>query len=146
MKKTMHYKGHRWTNDELVTLMKMWANDEMVSDIAAELKSTNVSILKQVQRLRANGIPLAKRSKGHEPGKSNHSWTQSDVEYLIRRRNERATSEQIAIELLRTPNAVDGMIQRLRKENITVAMRGNGVRRLWDVNILKAITTQSLAI
>ena len=144
MKKTTHYKGHRWTHEELIKLMQLWANEVPILDIANQLKSTQISILKQVQRMRKDGIPLARRRKGHVANKSNNCWTQGEVEYLLRRRNEKATSNDIAIELERTPNAVDAMIQKLRKENVKVAMRGNGVRRLWNAESLKILTTNKI--
>jgi biotin operon repressor len=142
MEETLHYKGHRWTNEELVKLMKYWAADATLDAIATELSSTKTSILKQVQRMRKAGIPLKRRRKGHITDRVNTSWTQGEVEYLIRRRNDRATSEEIGSEIGRTPNAVDAMIQKLRKDNVQVAMRGNGVRRLWDSEALKALTMQ----
>lgn len=144
MKKTLHYKGHRWSNDELVKLMQLWANETPIIEIANSLKSTQIAILKQVQRMRKDGIPLSPRRKGHTANKSNSNWTQGEAEYLIRRRNEKATSGEIAIELERTPNAVDAMIQKLRKENVNVAMRGCGVRRLWDAESLKIMTTNKV--
>lgn len=139
MKKTAHYTGHKWTEAELISLMKLWADDEPLAVIAGELNSSQTAILKQVQRMRKAGVPLSRRRKGHVAGRTNKSWTQAEVEYLIRRRNEKSTSEEIAIELNRTPNAVDAMIQKLRKEDVPVKMRGNGVRRLWDAETLKAV-------
>lgn len=139
MKTTTHYKGHRWTNDELKTLMSMWQNDLQIDNISKKLSCTRSAILKQVQKLRMNGIPLKRRDAGHRNGIKNTLWTQGEMEYLLRRRNEKATSEQIAIEIGRTHNAVDAMIGKLRKQNINIAMRGNGVRKLWDAEALKMI-------
>ncbi len=145
MKTTTHYTGHRWTNEELKTLMIMWANDDPIAIIEDALKVTHVAILKQVQRMRKSGIPLKRRTRGHKHGSRNKPWTKGQVEYLVRRRNDKATAEEIAQDLERTPTAVNAMIGRLREEGVDVAMRGNGVRRLWDVNELKAlnITIQS---
>lgn len=145
MKKTTHYKGHRWTNDELRLIMKMWAEDVPLTEIAEATNSTTVAILCQVQRMRKNGIPLKRRDKGHVQGRTNTPWTQGEVEYLLRRRRERATSESIAIELNRSANAVDGMIGRLRREGLTVNMRGKGVRRLWDAESLRVLALDDIA-
>lgn len=139
MKKTAHYTGHRWTETDLVLLMKLWADGRSLIEIAGTLNSSQTALLKQVQRMRKSGIPLERRKHGSIAGRTNKNWTQGEVEYLLRRRNEKGTSEDIAIELNRTPNAVDGMIQKLRKEDVPIKMRGNGVRRLWDAEVLKAV-------
>ena len=146
MKKTTHYKGHRWTTDELKQLMTMWAANKPLEEISSELKVTQVALLKQIQRMRKNGIPLSHRRNGHVAGRKNNNWTQGEVEYLLRRRNEKATSEEIGAELGRSPNSIDAMIQKLRKEDVNVAMRGNGVRRLWDAEALKAVNLHSMPI
>lgn len=143
MKTTSHYKGHRWTNDELKTLMKMWADDSSMDEIVKALNSTHRAILKQVQRMRTNGIPLKRRDNGHRNGVNNTLWTQGEIEYLLRKRNEKATSEEIAINIGRSSNAVDSMIAKLRKEDVNIAMRGNGVRKLWDAEALKAVSLQN---
>lgn len=140
MKTTTHYTGHKWTNDELKKLMKLWADDIPLDTIASELNSTSKAILKQIQRMRTNGIPLKRRTNGHQDGVRSTLWTQGEIEYLLRRRNEKATSEEIGSEIGRTPNAVDGMIQKLRKENVPIAMKGNGVRKLWNAEHLKALS------
>lgn len=139
MKKTTHYKGHRWTDAELTLLMKMWAEDDPLDEIANRLKSTKTACLKQIQRMRKAGVPLHKRRNGHAATVKYKNWTQGETEYLLRRRNDKATSEEIASELGRSPNAVDAMIQKLRKEEVPVAMRGSGVRRLWDAEWLKVV-------
>lgn len=143
MKTTKHYHGHRWTTDELKQLMQRWADREPLADIAEALGVTQTAVLKMVQRLRTNGVPLERRTKGHIAGRSNKPWTQGEVEYLIRRRDEKATSEEIAIELGRTTNAVNSMIGQLRSQQVDVAMRGCGVRRLWNADALKVVTLQS---
>lgn len=65
-------------------------------------------------------------------------WTQSEVEYVIRRRNDKISAEQIAEELDRTFLGVQALIQKLRKEDVPIRMLGSGKRRLWDVSALKA--------
>lgn len=140
MKKTTHYKGHRWTNDEIVSLMQMWSAKEPLLIICENLNVTQTAVLKQIQRLRKSGVPLERRINGNKQGNAVRAWTQGEMEYLIRRRNEKANSEEIGAELNRTPNAVDAMIQKLRKENVYIAMRGNGVRRLWDAEYLRGLS------
>lgn len=95
-----------------------------------------------VNKLRKNGIPLERRQRGHVAGRANTLWTQGEVEYLIRRRAEGATMDEIGIQLGRTPNAINGMISKLRSEDVPVAMLGQGVRRLWNADALKAVFLQ----
>lgn len=142
MKKTENYKGHRWTTEEIRVLMKLWADEKTMADIAEFFQLNQTAILKTINRLRKAGIPLARRTRGHKAGHSNKPWTQGDVEYLLRRRAENATSEEIGNELGRSFVAVNAMIQTLRKENVPVAMRGHGVRRLWDVEALKGLSVR----
>lgn len=142
MKKTLFHTGHRWTTDELRNLMKMWADEEPLGAIAAAMSCTTAAINKQILRLRENGIPMKKRTKGHKAGRAYLPWTQGEAEYLVRRREEKATCESIAVDLGRTWNAVNAMIGALRKEQVPVAMRGSGVRRLWDAEALKMVATQ----
>lgn len=143
MKKTEHYKGHRWTNDEMKTLIELWNNPEVpVKDIATKLNVTHYAILHHVGRMRKHGIRLLKRRAGNFAGRHNKSWTQGEIEYLVRRRNEKATNEDIANELGRTWNAVQVMIGKLRSEDLKIAMRGHGVRRLYDVEALKSVSLQ----
>lgn len=138
MKTTSHYKGHRWTDEQLRELMRLWAGESTMEEIQASLQSTRPAILKQIQRMRKAGIPLARRDRGRKIGDINRLWTAGETEYLLRRRNEKATSEEIGAEIGRSPNAVDSMIQKLRSEGVDVKMRGSGVRRLWDAESLKA--------
>ena len=142
MKKTKHYKGHRWTNGELKKLMKMWADSESVYNIANSLNCGTNAIQKMVVKLRKEGIPLERRRRGHAAGRSNTLWSQSEVEYLLRRRYEKATVEEIGMELSRTWNAVNAMIGKLRTEGVSVPMFGQGVRRLWDANSLKKLSLE----
>ena len=139
MKTTLHYKGHRWTNEEIVSLMASWSKGVSPQDIAKRLRVTPYAVAKMVVRLRLNGIPLERRRKGHVLGRYNTPWTQADVEYLLSRRKQRATMDEIATDLGRTHNAIQGMIQRLQQEGVSVPMYGMGVRRLWDPNTLRAI-------
>lgn len=143
MKKTTHYKGHRWTTDELRLLMKLWSEDAPMDEISAQLKSTPKACEKMLYALRKQGVPLARRHQGHQHGVVNKCWTNEDVQYLLRRRIEKATAEEIAMELGRTRHAVEYMVQALRKEGVPVAMRGNGVRRLWDADKLKSFAVQT---
>lgn len=138
MKKTKHYTGHRWTTQEIKDLMQLWDKDATLQEIAELLNVTTTAVLKMVLRLRKEGIPLRRRTKGHQAGQSWKPWTQAEVEYLVRRRAEKATCEEIAADLGRSWNAVNCMIGTLRKEGAPVAMRGMGVRRLWNVDALKA--------
>jgi biotin operon repressor len=124
--------GHRWTDEELKSLMASWAEGWDVAIIADNLNVTRAAVLKMVVRLRSNGIPLAKRQAGHVAGRRNQPWTQEEVEYLVRRREQLATTEQIAIDLQRSWSSVQLMIGKLRKEGVPVKMLGCGVRRLWD--------------
>lgn len=143
MKKTTFYKGHKWTPDEVRKLMALWADEEPLPLIAEALNQTTSAVLKMVQRLRKEGIPLARRRRGHVAGRANKPWSQGEVEFLIRRRSEKATLEDIGVALGRSWNAVGAMVQTLRKEGVPIAMLGNGVRRLWDANALIGLATQS---
>lgn len=134
MKKQSH--GHRWTDDEIKSLMASWSENRHVNLIASDLNVSRAAVLKMVVRLRRNGIPLARRAKGHIAGRANKPWTQEEVEYLIRRREESETTEQIAVSLDRSWNAVQAMIQTLRREKVKIKMLGCGVRRLWSVDRL----------
>ncbi len=139
MKRTKHHHGHRWTDEELKELIRLWDNDVSPDQIANQLGSTVYAIDTMVVRLRQNGIPLKRKKGGHAYGqRAGKPWTQGEIEYLVRRRNERATGEEIARELGRTHSAIEGMVQALRRANVPIAMKGNGVRRLWDPDRLRA--------
>ena len=71
----------------------MWLAGKELDDIAAEFGSTRYAINKLAGRLRRDGVPLPRRNAGHRAGRRNKLWTQSEVEFLIRRRNERASAE-----------------------------------------------------
>ena len=135
MKTQQH--GHRWTEQELRTIISMWLNDVEFDEITARVNCSRAALQKVVQRLRKEGVPLPRRKNGHRAERVNKPWTQEEVEYLVRRRNENVSAEQIASELDRSFLGVQGMIQTLRKEGVSVKMLGNGVRRLWNVESLK---------
>lgn len=140
MKRTTHNYGHRWTQAQVKRLMEMWGHRASVETIAAKLDVTKNAVAKMVVRLRKEGVPLERRTRGHVAGRRNKPWTHAEVEYLIRRRAEKATCEEIGLELGRTVSAAAGMVQKLRGESVPVAMLGCGVRRLWDPEALKAMT------
>lgn len=129
--------GHRWTNDELLKLIGDWVSGIDIDEIAKSFQCTRFGINKQILRLRQDGISVPRRTSGHKAGRHNKPWTQAEIEYLVRRRNDKATAEQIATELDRSFFAVQAMIQTLRKEKIPVKMLGMGVRRLWNPEVLK---------
>jgi len=139
MKTTTHYKDHKWTNEELRLLMRMWAEEKTLEEISEALNSTPYAISKMVVKLRRQGVPLARRKKGHVAGRKNASWTQGEVEFLYRRRQESATAETIAMELGRTYHSVNAMILKLRGEGVKVPMLGSGVRKLWDATALQTM-------
>lgn len=130
--------GHRWTEAEMRELIGMWLNGKPTEEIAVHFGMTTRSICNLAQRLRRQGVPLPRRQQGHIAGRFNKPWTQEEAEYLIRRRNERASASQIATELDRTHNGVAGMIARLRDEGVNVRMLGAGIRRLWNAESLRA--------
>jgi biotin operon repressor len=137
----------RWTEEEIKKFIGLWLGGKELDDIALEFGSTRYAINKLAGRLRRDGIPLPRRNAGHRAGRRNKLWTQSEVEFLIRRRNEQATAEQIALELDRSFLAVQGMIQKLRLEGVRVRKLGNGKRRLWDAESLKgAIAGRGLRV
>jgi biotin operon repressor len=137
MKTTAHRHGRRYTTEELRRLMELWAAGEPLEAIAEALETTTRAILHVVQRLRADGVPLARRTKGNKTGRSHKPWTQEEVEYLFRRRLAGASAEEIAHDLDRTASAVQQMVDVLRKQGVPVPMRGQGVRRLWSAEALK---------
>lgn len=136
MKTTKHRNGRRWTTEELKKLMQLWEEGASLDSVATALGATTHAVLKLVQRMRADGIPLARRTRGHKHGRSNKPWTQEEIEYLFRRRLTGATNEEIAVDLGRSWSAVQNMVGLLRKQGAPVAMKGNGVRRLWSVDAL----------
>lgn len=129
--------GHRWTDEELKTLIAMWFGGKEFDEMAAVLGTTRFALNKQICRMRKEGIPLPRRTQGHKAGRRNTPWTQEEVEYLVRRREQKATAEDIATELDRTFFGVQGMIAKLRTEDVPVPMLGNGIRKLWCPEKLK---------
>lgn len=137
----------KWTNADMRKLIAAWLKGDELDAIAKQFKTTRYAISKLVLRMRRDGIPLPRRTKGHRAGRAFKLWTQSEVEFLIRRRNEQATAEQIALELDRSFLAVQGMIQKLRIEGVDVRKLGQGKRRLWDAETLKgAIAGRGLRV
>lgn len=132
--------GHRWTNEEMASLIRMWGDEIPQSDIAVALGVSIPAMNKVVTKLRNAGVPLKYRQKGAVAGRSNKPWSQSEVEYLMRRRTERISVSQIAAEMNRTPYALSAMIAKLREEGVHVAMLGQGVRKLWNPDLLRGIT------
>ena len=130
-------RGHRWTDAEMQRLVGLWLQDMDTADIARELGTTIHAINHVTQRMRKNGIPLPRRKRGHRAGRYNKPWTQEEVEYLIRRRNDNATAEEISVELDRTYGGVSGMIGKLRDEGVDVKLLRQGTRRLWSPEKLK---------
>ena len=129
--------GHRWTNDELLKLISGWIEGKELDELADMFGCTRHGINKQVSRLRRDGVVLPRRQNGHLAGRRNQPWTQSEVEFLVRRRNDSVSAEQIGVELGRSFLAVQAMIQNLRKEGIDLRMLGCGVRKLWSADTLK---------
>jgi biotin operon repressor len=138
MDKLAARNDRRWTDAELKKLIGLWLGGVELDAIAQEFGSTRYAVNKVVGRLRRDGVPLPRRNAGHRAGRRNALWTQAEVEYLFRRRNEKATAEQIAEELDRSFLAVQGMIQKLRQDGVSVRMLGQGTRRLWDADALRA--------
>ncbi len=130
--------AHRWTEEQMREFIGMWLGGKELDDIATHFNLSARSISKIATRLRRNGVPLPKRNPGHRAGRYNKPWTQEEIEYLVRRRNEKATAEQIADELDRTYNGVAGIIAKLREEGVNVRMLGKGNRRLWSAEKLRA--------
>jgi biotin operon repressor len=128
----------RWTEAEMRRFIGMWIEGKELDDICEAFGTTRYAINKLAGRLRRDGVPLPRRNAGHRAGRRNQLWTPSEVEFLIRRRNEKATAEQIALELDRSFLAIQGMIQKLRLEGVRVRQLGRGTRKLWDPEMLKA--------
>jgi biotin operon repressor len=130
--------GHRWTEAEMREFIGLWLGDTPTEDIAAHFGVRPRSVLKLAGRIRRDGVPLPKRKQGNFAERRNKPWTQEEVEYLVRRRNDRANSQQIADELDRTQHAVAAMITKLRQEGVNVRLIGHGTRRLWNAETLRA--------
>ena len=117
----------------------MWLRGVETEEIALHFSITVNGLNKAVQRLRKNGIPLPLRRNGHKAGRCNKPWTQEEVETVVRMRNERASTNEIANTLDRTFFGVQAMILKLRgEEDVPVVSLGEGRRRLWDAERLRA--------
>lgn len=131
--------AHRWTTEEFQVLIGMWLRGASMDEMCARFGIALTGLNKVVQRLRKNGIPLPLRKNGHKAARRNKPWTQEEVETVVRMRNERASTTEIATALHRTFHGVQGMILKLRtEEDIPVVSLGEGRRRLWDADRLRA--------
>ena len=130
--------GHRWTTEELKKLMLLWSDGKPLEEIAIELGVSRFGAYKMVLKLREQGIPMPKRERGAAKHKSYRAWSQAELEYLIRRRKDGTTAEEIAIELNRTFLAIQGMISKLRREGVAVQQYGQGRHALYDMNAVRA--------
>ena len=138
---------HRWTDDELKSLMAMWLKGDDLDAIAHVFGVSAFAINKQITRLRQNGVPLPRRSPGHRAARFNMLWTPEEVEYVVRQRNEGDTYETIGNALGRTYSAINGLLKRLHKEGVPVRMTGRGKRRLWNPDRLReAIIGRNLLV
>ena len=139
--------AHRWTEAELKTLIAMWVSDDDIEVIAKHFNVTRHAINAQVWRMRSEGVPIPRRRAGTQAGRSHTPWTQEEVEFLVRRRRDGATAEQIGVELGRTFSAVQAMTQTLRKSGVQIRMFGSGKRRLWSPQSLQvAMAGRHLAL
>lgn len=129
--------AHRWTEEEMRELIGMWLSGKPVEEMALRFDVRPRSIMRLAGRIRREGVPLPKRG-GHIAGRRNKPWTQEEVEFLVRRRNERANAQQIADELDRSHCAVSAMISKLRQEGVNVRLLGQGTRKLWSASSLRA--------
>lgn len=129
--------AHRWTTDELKQLMSLWQSNESADDISALMGHSVHTINRMVGRLRKQGIPLKNHECGARKHRSYHAWSQGECEYLVRRRSDGATTEEIAIELNRTYAAVCGMIQQLRKGDVQLRRLGSGRHAFYDLDVLR---------
>jgi len=139
--------GHRWTNEELASLIRMWGDKIPVHEISKALGVTECALDKQIVRMRNAGVPLyyrgrptSKARRGESITRAGALWSQSECEYLMRRRVDKATAAQIASEMNRSEKAINGMIQSLRKQGVPVQMLGTGVHKLWNPDLLRALT------
>lgn len=137
----MQGPGHRWTNAQVAKLIKLWNDGVPIPDIAKKLDSSPCAIGTMVRRLRHYGIEMEKRTRGHRKGDLNSRWTQKDIDWLLKRRQEGATINQMAEELGRTVHSVAGMTLKLRKMGAPVGQHNSGITKLWSVEAIKAKLT-----
>ena len=131
-------KGNRYSTEKLQELIGMWLRNVEMSEICRHYSLTPSGLNKLVLRLRKNGIPLPLRKNGHKPGRYNKNWTQEEVETVIRMRNERTSTADIAQAMDRSFYGVQALILKLRnEEDIPVVSLGRGMRRLWDPQRLR---------
>ncbi len=135
--KSTHKSGTKWSEQQMLAFVGMWIEGKDIEDIANHFNVSRHAINTLATRMRREGVPLPRRKAGHVAKRRNTPWTQEEVEYLVRRRGDRATAETIAEELGRSFLAVQAMIAKLRAEGVAVRMLGNGVRRLWCPEKLK---------
>ena len=138
MKSTNDKNGNRWTTEKLQELIGMWLRGVESEEMAQHFGITIIGLQKLALRLRKNGIPLPQRRKGHKAERRNKPWTQEEVETVVRMRNERASTAEIATTINRTFYGVQNMILNLRNvEDVPVVSLGTGRRRLWDAQRLR---------
>ena len=142
-----NHTGHRWTDEELKRLIAMWLSGVGLEEVAGSFGITMSAVTKQVTRMRRNGIPLPHRKRGNKAGRRQRLWTQEEVEYIVRRRRDGITAEQLAIELDRTFYGVQAMVLKLRKEGVAIRSLGGGRTRLYNVDTLReAVAGRHLAV
>lgn len=139
--------AHRWTDTELKVLIAMWTSDKPIDEIASHFGVTRHAINAQVWRMRAQGVPIPRRTAGTKLGRAYANWTQEEIEFLVRRRRDGATAEQIGVELARSFCAIQAMVQTIRKQGVDIPMFGSGKKRLWSAaNLQVAISARHLAL
>lgn len=132
--------GHRWTDEEMKVLIEGWNLDVPHGDLAEQLNVTPHAVRTMVVRLRRMGIPLKKRTRGNIAGRLNQLWSQSEIEYLARRRNDGALLEEIASEMGRSFGGVQSMAGKLRnKHGVPIRANGQGRKALYDTEALRAL-------
>lgn len=128
-----HKHGHKWTDNEIEQLLDLWISDKTKEEIANEMNTTIAALNCFTKRLRKQGVPFPRRKAGHKRGISNRYWTQEDVDYLMRRRMQGISHEQIAKELDKTFLSVQSMTHKIRREGINFALRfASGQKKLWN--------------
>lgn len=126
----------------------MWLRDLPLRDICVHFGIQATGVNKLVLRLRKNGIPLPLRKRGHKPDRYNKPWTQEEVETVVRMRNERRSTADIAAALDRSFFGIQALIFKLRnEEDVPVVSLGTGRRRLWDAQRLRdAVAARNLVV
>lgn len=133
MNKASEHKPHtKWTEAEMREFIGMWIAGKEIDEIAQHFNVSRHAINVMATRMRREGVPLPRRKKGHRAERQNKPWTQEEVEYLVRRRNEKVSCEVIGVELGRSFLAVQAMVRKLKSEGVDVGEFGKGARRLWS--------------